>query len=171
MYSLKLTAHCILATAILLAGVMPIPASDRDCLDTSLSDALPVSIADTSAEAVLYYFHRTTRCQACLDIEAYIDESLRAHFGDALETGRLLWRPTNIEMPEGRHFEEDFSLTFNSAILVRLDGGKIASWINLEKVWDLLENKKEFVRYIKDQVGSVLEPDGGVAGTGTLPTD
>jgi hypothetical protein len=122
---------------------------------------MSVVVDSTAAQpvAILYYFHRTLRCQTCLTIEAYIDEALRVHYADALEDGRLQWLPTNIEEPENAHFEEDFSLEFNSAILVHLDGQRIISWLNLEKVWDLVERKEAFMAYIRDQIQPILGPE------------
>ena len=105
------------------------------------------------------YFHRTSRCHSCLTIEANIDDALKAHFADELDDGSLLWLPTNIDEPENAHFEEDFSLEFSSAVIFRLDGKKVVSWTNLKKVWDIFENKEEFLVYIQQAVGSALARD------------
>lgn len=124
-----------------------------------VADQVAASTPTTSAsesQVVVYYFHRTSRCHSCLTIEANIDDALKAHFPDALDDGSLLWLPTNTEEPENAHFEEDFSLEFSSAVLVRLDGKKVVSWTNLEKVWDLLENKEEFLVFIQQAVGAAL---------------
>jgi hypothetical protein len=127
--------------------------------DPSKNSSAVVDSAAAQPVVILYYFHRTLRCQTCLTIEAYIDEALRTHYADALEDGRLRWLPTNIEEPQNAHFEEDFSLDFNSAILVHLDGQRSISWLNLEKVWDLVEHKDEFMAYIRDQIELVLSPE------------
>jgi hypothetical protein len=119
----------------------------------------PDDSVSAQPEAILYYFHRTLRCQTCLAIEANIDEAVRTCFADELKEGRLQWRPMNIELPENAHFEEDFALEFNSAILVQLKDGVTASWTNLERVWDLLEAKKEFVEYIRENVEPALAGD------------
>jgi hypothetical protein len=143
--------------AIVLLGFTP-TASSLENAPPDPSPGMPVVVDSTAAQpvAILYYFHRTLRCQTCLTIEAYIDEALRVHHADALEDGRLQWLPTNIEEPGNAHFEEDFSLEFNSAILVRLDGQRIISWVNLEKVWDLVERKDEFMAYIHEQIQPIL---------------
>jgi hypothetical protein len=153
--SIRLTATSCLVLG--LAAITPAPSSsDSGTADSLHAVAATADTASTEPEAVVYYFHRTFRCQTCLTIEAYIDEALKTHFADALDGGRLLWRPTNVEEPENEHFSEDFALEFNSAILVRLADGKTSHWTNLEKVWDLLENKEEFLGYIQRNVGSAL---------------
>jgi hypothetical protein len=153
-------AQIVTAVAIVLLGFTP-TSSSLENAPPDPSRGMPVVVDSTAVQpvAMLYYFHRTLRCQTCLTIEAYIDEALRVQHADALEDGRLQWLPTNIEEPGNAHFEEDFSLEFNSAILVRLDGQRSVSWRNLEKVWDLVEDKEAFVAYIRDQIQPLLSPD------------
>jgi len=160
------TASTLLAAVCYVACFVACAASATSNPDSSSADSLRTASvrADTASvepDAIMYYFHRTLRCQTCLTIEAYIDEALRVHFAEALEDGRLLWRPTNIEEPENGHFEEEFDLEFNSAILVRLEGGKIVSWANLESVWDLIDTKEGFLDYIRENVEPVLTRDSG----------
>lgn len=147
----------IAGAAFLFAALAPGAKAAEEPLPKS-SQSIPTSADSRAAqpEAVLYYFHRTLRCQSCLAVETYIDEALRIYFSDALKDGRLLWRPTNVEEPQNLHFAEDFSLEFNSAVLVKFDGEESHSWANLEKVWDLWENKEAVVDYIQESVGAVL---------------
>ena len=151
-------AFPLIAVVLLLAGaVAASPGSESAPADSAITSwSQPDSVA-VRPEVVVYYFHRTSRCHDCLTIEAYLDEALRTHFAPALDAGRLLWLPTNIEDPVHAHFRKDFSLEYNSAILVRLDAGQPASWTNLEEVWDLLEEKEAFVSYVREQVGAALD--------------
>lgn len=151
----------LLAMAFVLPGFNPAASASENAPPDSSRESIS-AVADSTATqpvAIMYYFHRTLRCQTCLTIEAYIEEALRTHYADALADGRLRWLPTNIEEPENAHFEKDFSLEFNSAILVHLDGQRSISWLNLEKVWDLVERKDEFMAYVCDQIQLILGPE------------
>ena len=167
------TTH-ILATAVafLLAGAPATHASAPSPADSARADSAravasaPVDSASSPPEAILYYFHRTLRCEACLTMEAYIDEAVRAYFAEDLSRGRILFRPTDIEMPENFHLEEEFALEFNSAVLVRLAGGKVVSWSHLDQVWDLLEYKEEFVDYIRSSVADAMRQSTPAPGPG-----
>jgi hypothetical protein len=136
-----------------IAGASDVSPGEAEVLDAA---GVPAEPDSPEAGAILYYFHRTFRCHSCLTMEAYIEEALQTNFAEALRSGRLLWLPTNVEDPENTHFEEDFSLEFNEAVLVRLDHGVPASWTKLEKVWDLLESKEEFLGYVTERVDAVL---------------
>ena len=140
------------AVLVLLVSAQAASASQGALPDFTGGVSAIVDSAVSQPVAIMYYFHRTLRCQTCLTIEAYIDEAIRTHFADALADGRLRWLPTNIEEPKNVHFEEDFSLEFNSAILVHSDGEDGVTWLNLENIWDLVERKDEFMAYIRDQI-------------------
>jgi hypothetical protein len=157
---LRRTTIGLVLAAVLAAFTTPATmASDSVPADSSKMVSPPADSAGAQPEAILYYFHRTLRCQTCLAIEANIDDAVRTYFADELREGRLQWHPMNIELPENAHFEKDFSLEFNSAILVDLDEGEITSWSNLERVWDLLESKEDFLVYIREHVAQVLHPE------------
>jgi hypothetical protein len=165
----------LVTVALFLAGAslttQASASAPADSID--VKSARPDSVT-AGPEAILYYFHRTVRCHTCLTIEAYLDEELHTHFAKALEGGRLAWRPINIEEQENTHFEKDFSLVSNAAILVQVGRrGQDQSWKNLEAVWDLVESKKEFVEYIRKQVSAALglaeaerDTTGGPQGAG-----
>jgi len=148
----------IVAIASLLAVLPCVTRASETAAGDSAQEAEVAG--DSSAakpEVILYYFHRTLRCQTCLTMEAWIDEAVQTHFAGALKGGRLLWRPANIEEPENMHFEGDFDLEFNSAVLVRTHGDEESSWENLEELWDLLEEKPQFLEYVWAHVAGALD--------------
>jgi len=170
----------ILPAVVLPAGTPAENVNGEKRADVAASTAGKETTREDSTvavpEAILYYFHRTLRCQTCLALEASIAEALHRYFGNELADGRLLWRPLNVEDPENIHFEEDFSLEYNSAILVRAGSDETASWKNLENVWDLLEQKEPFENYVRREVGAALgrhdekSVDSERRKTGPVPT-
>jgi hypothetical protein len=110
-------------------------------------------------QAILYYFHRTSRCHTCLTVEANIDEALQTYCPEQLKDDHLLWHPTNIE---------DLRLESNAAILVRPARGARTSWVELEEVWSVVWRKGEFLEYVREEVAPVLK--GGSASTDSVET-
>ncbi|KPK19765.1 MAG: hypothetical protein AMK69_23830 [Nitrospira bacterium SG8_3] len=114
-------------------------------------------IPSEEAKIVAYYFHGTFRCPSCTKIETWSYEAIKNSFPTALEEGKLLWRPVNVEKPENKHFVEQYNLFTKSLIITEMKGGKQIRWKNLNKVWELLRNQEEFVSYVTEEVRGFLE--------------
>jgi hypothetical protein len=111
----------------------------------------------TSAQKVLaYYFHGTQRCPTCRKLEAYSAEAIEKGFGEALKRGNLEWRGVNVDEPLNKHFVKDYQLYTKSLVIVKMQGGKQVEWKNLEKIWELVGEKDDFVRYVQDEVSAYL---------------
>ena len=62
----------------------------------------------------------------------------------------------NVESTENQHFIEDYQLRTRSVVLVELQDGKQIRWKNLEKVWQLVQDKDAFFNYIQEETGEFL---------------
>jgi thioredoxin 1 len=118
--------------------------------------------SDTADKVIAYYFHWTTRCQTCLEIEQYSRNVMIETFGDQLEADRLEWHVHNMEQPEHEHFQTDFELSTASLVLVRLAGGAIVEWKVLPDVWKLVEVPEDLQDYVEAETRAYLD----AAGTG-----
>jgi len=107
---------------------------------------------------IAYYFHTTQRCASCRTLEAYSREAIESAFADQLKDGRLVWRVVNTDVKGNEHFVKDYALYTKSLVLVSETRGKPARWKNLEKVWQLLQDKPAFLRYVQDETRSSLGP-------------
>jgi hypothetical protein len=122
--------------------------------------AAPETVAEIPSEEekiVAYYFHGTFRCSSCTKIENWSYEAIKSSFRTALEEGKLLWRPINVEKPENKHFIKQYSLFTKSLIITEVKGGKQIRWKHLNKVWELLRNQEKFFSYVTQEVRSYLE--------------
>ena len=99
---------------------------------------------------VAIYFHGNVRCATCRKIEAYADEAITQGFPEELASGQVEWRTVNLDEPENKHFIDDFQLATKSVVLVEYRDGEVARWQNLDKVWQLVRNKDDFVAYVQD---------------------
>jgi hypothetical protein len=121
--------------------------------------ALPSNkAAGTGAQTkvIAYYFHATVRCQTCRTIEAYSKEAIEKGFPAELKKGTIEWRLVNVQLPENRHYIQDYRLFTRSLVLVKVRDGKQVEWRNLEKVWDLVGDKNKFEKYVQTNVREYL---------------
>ena len=105
---------------------------------------------------IAYYFHTTYRCTSCRAIEANSREAIERAFADELKDGRLVWKVVNVEVKGNEHFVKDYDLYTKSLVLVNEARGKPTQWKNLEKVWQLLQDKDKFMRYVEDETRAYL---------------
>jgi hypothetical protein len=108
-------------------------------------------------KVIAYYFHWTTRCQSCLDIERHSRNVMRERFVDELEAGRLEWHAYNMEQPEYEHFQAEFELSTPSLVLVRVEDGAIAQWKVLGDVWKLIETPWVLEDYVEAETRAYLD--------------
>lgn len=119
-------------------------------------DEAPSTAAAANVETIVYYFHGNARCATCKTIEAYADEAVQAAFAGEIEDGTLTWRPVNVDIPDNRHFIQDFRLVTRSVVLAKYRSGEVVRFENLDKVWQLVRNKERFLAYVQDATREFL---------------
>jgi hypothetical protein len=137
--------------ALLLAGVSPpVPAGPAADSTAAPADSL------AAPEVVVYYFHTTSRCATCRKLEAYSREAVETGFPADLRSGRLAWKTVNIDEKGNKHFVKDYALYTKALILVDLRKGRETRWENLERIWELMHDKDDFLAYVQDGVRGLL---------------
>jgi hypothetical protein len=107
-------------------------------------------------KVIAYYFHTNARCSTCIKIEQYSREAIENGFQQELKNGTLELRIVNYELPENRHFVQEYKLVSKSLILVNLVDGKQTKWTNLKLVWQLTGHKDAFMNYVRKEVREYL---------------
>ncbi len=139
-----------LLVLVILCCALPCPAEDSAApADPSIS---PAASTDSNTVIKAYYFHGTRRCKTCNAIESTTLEALETGFGEMMKKGEITWETANYELDENTHFEKDYELIFSSVILAKYTDGKRVEWKNLQKVWELIRDKKAFTEYIQNEV-------------------
>lgn len=113
-------------------------------------------VTEPALDAIVYYFHGYQRCWTCRRIEELAHFALEQRFSNELKNGRLQWQVVNIEADDNEHFVNDYSLFSRALVVQRIQEGKNADWKNLQRIWELVGNEEEFVKYVQDEVRSVL---------------
>ncbi len=105
----------------------------------------------------VFYFHATYRCKTCTTIEQYSRETIETNFKEQLDKGTLRFTEVNFDKPENRHYLQDYKLTYRSLVIVRYKDGKQVTFKNLEKIWQLKDNKADFSKYVKTEIEAFLK--------------
>jgi len=106
---------------------------------------------------VAYYFHPNKRCASCMKIEAMAHEALFEGFPEAAKDGRIEWHVLNYEEPANRHFVKDFDIAASTVVLVEIRDGKPARSQNLEQVWDYLDDRAAFLKFVRGVAAAFLK--------------
>lgn len=150
-----------LATAVMLAGIgysAARAATEGKASRGEVAKEVPTMVTPSvhPHRIIAYYFHTTYRCASCRAIKAYSRDAIESAFADELKDGRILWKVVNVEARGNEHFVKDYGLYTKSLVLVNEVRGKPAEWKNLEQVWQLLQEKPKFLRYVQDETRAYL---------------
>ena len=113
--------------------------------------------SESESKVVIYYFHRTTRCQSCLKMEALAKYDITVEMASDIESGQLEWQLVNFDEKDNSHFVELFELESPSLIAVHLSNGKIKRWEKLDRIWELSEDVDAFDAYVLGTVKEFLD--------------
>jgi hypothetical protein len=110
---------------------------------------------------IAYYFHGNTRCPTCRAIESYARGAVQTGFAEQLESGRLTWRVVNYESPGNEHFATQYEIFAPTVVLVETRDGSRQRWKNLDRVWELVDDKDAFVQYVQSETETMLQGASG----------
>ena len=130
--------------------------TDTDPTSTLQREKAKETSMQSSHKVIAYYFYGKVRCRSCVLIESYTKEAIYRDFENELKTGRLEWRPVNVEEADNKHFIKDYKLYTKSVIIVDVQDNRQIRWNNLEKVWNLIYDKDVFLDYISDEIKAYL---------------
>jgi hypothetical protein len=112
--------------------------------------------SENSHQLVVYYFMSTYRCPSCIYIEKTTKTVVEGVFASQVKSGRMIFKAINIDTPENKHYDKDYKLYAQSVILSDVKDGKELRWLNLDKIWKLLNNDKAFQEYIVKEINGYL---------------
>jgi hypothetical protein len=136
---------------------------EDDSLKATTKDApreptVAVTAPDTASRVIVYYLHGNRRCMTCKKLEAYSKEAVASGFGRQLKDSLITWQVVNFDEEANEHFVKDYGLYSQSLVFSRLQGDREVAWKNLDKIWKLVGNKKEFISYVQGELSAFLNP-------------
>jgi hypothetical protein len=105
---------------------------------------------------IVYYLYFTPRCETCMNMEAFAKEAVETGFVNELKQGAVEWHSYDTGKKEYEHYWSDFKLETKSLVMVDVQDGKPVHWKNCEKIWDLVGDKPDFLKYVQDEVRAYL---------------
>lgn len=102
---------------------------------------------------VAYYFHSSTRCPTCRRIETHAQDAV----AEEVKVAKVDWRVVNYEEPANQHFAKDFKLLCPSVVLAQVRDGATVRWKNLERVWELNDDRAAFLDYVRSELAAFKE--------------
>ncbi len=105
-----------------------------------------------AARTVVYYFHRTYRCQTCLKAEDYARQTLDDSFAEDQKAGRIVFRAVNLDEPANRHFAQEHQLTSSSMALSFEDGEREIRFLPLPGTRVLIRDRAAFIRFLFGEI-------------------
>jgi len=126
--------------------------------DTSGAKTEASPAQSTADRVVVSYLHGNRRCATCKKLEAYSEEAVATGFATQLADSTLVWQVINFEEADNEHYVKDYGLYSQSLVLSRRRGEKEVQWKNLDKIWTLVGDKKEFIAYVQAELAAFLKP-------------
>ena len=114
--------------------------------------------AQGSDQFVIYYLHMNRRCMTCEKLEKYSEEAVSTGFTEQLRDSSIVWRVVNFEEEGNEHFAKDYQLYSQSLIVSKVRDGKETEWKSLDKIWQLVGDKDEFIAYVLTEVKDFMKP-------------
>lgn len=103
-------------------------------------------------KTTIYYFHGNTRCATCNKMEKYTVSAVEEKFAQNLADGLLEIKVVNVDLPENKHFVQDYKLYTKAVILAKGNG----QWKNLDRIWTLVKDEKNFRQYIEIETATFI---------------
>ena len=119
--------------------------------------ASEVPAADAPKDRVVaMYFHRTERCPTCQKMGSYSEEAVKTAFADEIKKGRVAFHFIDFEAEKNARYTKAYDISGPALIVAKISDNKVASYRNLEDIWDKAGDKPAFLRYVQENVKACL---------------
>ena len=105
---------------------------------------------------VAMYFHRTERCPTCQKMGSYSEEAVKAAFTDEIKASRVAFHFIDFEAEKNARYTKAYDISGPALVVAKISGNKVASYRNLEDIWDKVGDKPAFLRYVQENVKACL---------------
>ena len=147
----------VLGLFLTLAGMALVALSVSTCPASQSNANTSSSQKDQKTHYIAYYFYTSKRCGPCYRIENWSETAIKDRFGQALQNGKLSWKPVKVDQAGNKHFIKDYNLYTKSVVIVEKNGDETVRWKNLKKVWNLLRDKDTFFDYVTGEIKAFME--------------
>ena len=120
----------------------------------NVNSSAPQSVAPADKIEVVNFFG-TQRCAACITLGKFTKKTLEEKFAPELESGKIVFREINGELPENRDIVIKYQARGSSLFINAIHGDKdnISEDVT---VWRLVSNESQFVNYFENKLKTLL---------------
>ena len=95
---------------------------------------------------LILQFHRSKRCDFCINMEQYTQTALATWRSSESNKGNLAFRLINMDLPIYQKLIEQQNIFTSSIVMLKIHQGTIKQWMLFEKGWTNTDNEKYWVR-------------------------
>ena len=100
-------------------------------------------------------FFGTQRCPSCLTIGKLTKKTLEEKFASELESGKIVFKEINGELPENREIVTKYQAR-GSSLFVNAIRGESDDIQEDTTVWRLVNNEAEYISYFENKLNTLL---------------
>lgn len=124
---------------------------------TAAPDKNPAVKSTEARKVEVYYFYTDVRCSSCKTIEAYTREAVETKLAGGYKGWKIEFKGINVDLPENKHFIQDYWLNSKSVVAQKFSGEKPLNWALLKDVWQLIGNKEAFMNYVAGETKKLID--------------
>ncbi len=115
--------------------------------------------ASSDLRVVIYYFHPTFRCAACLLAESLAHQVVQEKWNDAVDQGALQWRLVNFDVAENKLLTRLFEVDSSAVVVAAVRGDKPIRWEKISQVWQRVQQPDTYRELIHEQIMKLLSDE------------
>jgi len=106
---------------------------------------------------VAMYFHRTQRCPTCLKMGGYSEEAVKTGFAQQIEEGTVEFHYVDFQNRKNAALARGYKVSGPSLIVAKIVQNRVKEYKNLEEIWTKVQDKSEFIKYVRENVAAYLQ--------------
>ena len=134
---------------LLALGVIAVLLVASGCVNTQATGKAPITPSSTDApyKVEVYHFHPTQQCTSCKTLGAFAEKTINESFSAEVESGRLIFRHMNFNLPENAELVKKYGVTGSSLWIGVYNASGFYKTENLN-VWYKINNETEYKAYL-----------------------
>ena len=135
--------------SLLALGTVAVLLIASGCVNTQTIGTAPIAPLSPNApdKVEVYHFHPTQQCTSCKTLGAYAEKTINESFSGEVESGRLIFRHVNFNLPENAELVKKYGVTGSSLWIGVYNASGFYKTENLN-VWYKINNETEYKSYL-----------------------
>jgi len=126
---------------------------DNTATNTSQTANFSAPLLDNRLE--VFHFHATRQCTSCINVGKYAEETLKTYFQSDLDSGRIVYKSINVELPENQEVVSKYGAT-GSSLLIGIYNSSGFFKEEDSAVWYKTLDENAYLEYFKGVIESKL---------------